>query len=143
MPLETLPAEDAILAKLKTELPHVYVDRGTYLEDSVIPKSDEDGMFQPYVLVAFGGNYAYGGDSSIIGPRWDTQRATLTMYIVAPTDRVATQIKDKIRAALLTDFRMPDAGAMRVNTGYSFVDTDLGYNRYVQVIGFAYLFNLS
>ena len=143
MPLATLPGEDDIMARLRNSLPNVHVARGEYLEDSYEPKVDENGMFSPYVLVAFGGNFEFTREGSIVGARWDTQVATFTIYVVTPSPRECSRIRDIIREKLSVDFRPTDGGPVTVNTGYSFTDSDLGYHRYVQAIGFRYLFNLS
>ena len=62
--------------------------------------------------------------------------------MAAPFDAVARQVKDRVKE-LLVGFRPTDGSALRINTGYAFTDADLGYNRYVQVIGFSYQYNLS
>lgn len=140
--LGTLTGEKEIIEKLEQDVPNVYIQRGSYLDDGYAPKANDAGLFQPYMLVAFGGSYEYARDNSLAGPRWDTQRATFTVYMVAPYDEVAQEVKDRVRDSLV-GFRPHDGSALTINTGYSFVDADLGFNRYVQVVGFSYLFNLS
>lgn len=142
MPLGTLTGEKEIIAKLKLDVPNVHIQRGAYLDDGFTPKADAGGLFQPYMLVQFGGSYEYARDNGLSGPRWDTQRATFTIYIVAPYDEVAQEVKDRVRNSLV-GYRPHDGSALTINTGYSFVDADLGFNRFVQVVGFSYLFNLS
>lgn len=124
------------------EIKGVEWQRGTYLEDGYSPVVDGQGLFKPYALVQFGGTYEYTRDNGLAGPRWDTQRATFTIYIVSPFDEVSQEVKDKVKDKLV-GFRPADGSALTINTGYAFVDADLGYNRYVQVIGFNYLYNLS
>lgn len=128
--------------KLRADIKNVQFRRGAYLDDGFEPQADPNGIFDPYVLVTFGGSYEYPRDNGLAGPRADTQRATFTMYIVAPYDEVAQQVKDRVRESLV-GFRPTDASALVINTGYSFTDADLNFNRYVQVVGFSYLFNLS
>lgn len=142
MPLATLPGERDIVDTLRVSIPNVQFRRGSYLDDGFVPKATDDGIFEPYALLQFGGSYEFPRDNSLAGPRWDTQRATFTMYIVAPYDEVAQQVKDRVKDVLV-GFRPTDGSGLTVNTGYSFTDADLGYNRYVQAIGFSYLYNLS
>lgn len=142
MPLTTSTGEREVLNLLRTSIKNVAFREGSYLDDGFAPEADANGLFEPYVLVQFGGSYEYSRDNSLAGPRWDTQRATFTIYIVAPYDAVARQVKDRVKD-LLVGFRPTDGGPLTINTGYSFTDADLGFNRYVQVIGFQYLYNLS
>lgn len=141
MPLTTLTGEKEVMALLRT-IPNVTWQEGSYLEDGYSPEANEDGLFEPYALVEFGGSYEFTADNGLAGPRWDTQRATFTIYMAAPFDAVARQVKDRVKE-LLVGFRPTDGSALRINTGYAFTDADLGYNRYVQVIGFSYQYNLS
>lgn len=141
MPLATTPGEDDIIAKLKT-IPGVDVMPGDYVEDSYLPKVDANKLFKPYMLVKFNGGFqAY--DNGIVGPEKDTQRATFTVYVVSPDDKVTRQIRDQVREKMLTNFRPTDGSSLRPGNSYSFVDPDLGYHRYVQAIAFTYQFNLS
>lgn len=140
--LATLTGEREIIDLLRSRIKNVEFRRGAYLEDGFQPEADDNGIFKPYALVQFGGSYEFPRDASLAGARWDTYRATFTIYMVAPYDEVAQQVKDKVKDVLV-GFRPHDAGPLTINTGYSFTDADLGYNRYVQVVGFSYLFNLS
>lgn len=141
MPLNSLPSEDDIVAKLK-EIPGVDVIEGEYTQDSFVPTLDVNKMFKPYVLVKFNGGFpAY--DNGIAGPELDTQRATFSVFVVSPADRVSRDIRSQVREIMLTNFTPTDASSLRPTGGYSFIDADLGYHRYVQNIGFAYTFNLS
>lgn len=141
MSLNSLQSEDDIMDKLKT-IPGVDVIEGEYTEDSFVPKEDANKMFRPYLLVKFNGGFpAY--DNGIVGPELDTQRASFSIYIVAPDDRVARDIRSQVRIKMLTDFQPTDSSSLRPTGGFSFVDSDLGYNRYAHNIGFAYTFNLS
>lgn len=141
MALSTVPAEDDILAQLKT-IAGIDVMEGDYTEDSYMPEVDSNGMFRPYMLVKHNGGFqAY--DNGIVGPDKDTLRATFTVYVVSPVDRVSRQFRDDVRVKMLTDFQPTDASSLRPGNSYSFVDPDLGYHRYVHALAFSYLFNLG
>lgn len=141
MSLNTNPGELDILARMR-EIEGIDVMPGVYTEDSFVPELDANKQFTPYALVAFGGFYP-GFDNGIVGYHKDSHRATFSVYVVAPFDGVARTMRDQIREKLMVDFRPTDGSALRPNTGYSFVDSDLGYHRYVQVVGFTYVFNLG
>lgn len=141
MPLETVPGEDDILARVRT-VPGIDVIEGEYTQDSFAPKTDANKMFRPYALVKFNGSFQ-SYDNGIVGPEKDTQRATITIYVVSPDDRTSRILRDQIRIALLTDFSPTDGSALRPGNSYSFTDPDLGYHRYVHTLGFSYLTNLS
>lgn len=141
MPLNSLPSEDDIMAKLK-EIPGVDVIAGEYTPDGYVPKVDVNKMFKPYLLVKFNGGFpAY--ENGIVGPDKDTQRASFSVFVVTPDDRTTRDIRSQVREIMLTNFRPTDASSLVPTGGYSFMDADLGYHRYVQNIGFAYKFNLS
>jgi hypothetical protein len=142
MPVSSLPGEDDIIARLKT-IPGVDVIEGEYTEDSYKPSIDTTtGMFRPYLTVKFDAS-AQTFDNGIADPSWDTQRAGFQVFIVSPADRVTRNLRDQVREKLLVSFRPTDGSYLKPRGGYSFVDPDLGYHRYVQVAGFTYTFNLS
>jgi hypothetical protein len=140
--LDTLPGEDAIIAKLKT-IPGVDVFEGEYAPDSYEPVVDpETHLFKPYLTVKFNPGFS-AGDNGIVSNADDTQRAAFSVFVITPDDRLTRHIRNQVRRVLLVDFEPEDASALRVASGYSFVDSDLGYNRYVQNVGFSYTFNLT
>lgn len=141
MPLNSVVGEDDIVAKLK-EIPGVDVISGEYTPDGYVPKLDANKMFKPYLTVKFNGGFPEY-DNGIVGPEKDTQRSTFSVFVVSPDDRTTRDIRDQVRTKMLTNFRPTDASSLRPTGGYSFMDADLGYHRYVQNIGFAYTFNLS
>lgn len=141
MSVNALPGEDAVIARLKT-IPGVDVFEGEYTPDSYIPAVDANNMFKPYMLVKFSGAFQTY-DHGICGPEKDTLRNTFSVYVVSPDDRTTRKLRDQVREKMLTNFRPTDAGPLRPTGGFSFVDSDLGYNRYAHNIGFAYIFNLS
>lgn len=142
MTLHQRPGHDDIVARLKT-IQGVDVMEGEYANDSYQPPLDTTTkMFPPYLLVKFNGGFPTY-DNGIVGYDKDTQRTTFSVYVVSPSDRVTRDFVDKVRVALMVDFRPRDGSALRPTGGYSFADADLGYNRYVHNIGFAYLTNLS
>jgi len=141
MPLASVTGEDQIVIKLK-EIVGVDVIEGEYTQDSYVPVVDANKMFKPYLLVKFNGGFpAY--DNGIVGPEKDTQRATFSVYIVSPVDRVTRTLRDQVREKMLTNFAPTDGSSLRPTGGFSFIDADLGYHRYVSNVGFSYNFNLS
>lgn len=138
--LSTNPGERDIMNKL-SEIEGIEFMRGAYTETGFKPDVDDNGLFAPYALVSFGGFYP-GFENGIVGNQYDTHRATFSIYIVAPDDDLASEFRDDVRGKMMINFRPTDGSALKANTGYSFVDGDLGYNRYVQVVGFSYKFNL-
>lgn len=141
MPLNTVPGEDDIVARIK-EIEGVDVHESDYTDDSYLPTVDANKLFKPYILVKFNGGFqAY--DNGICGPEKDSQRATFTVYVVSPDDRVTRGLRDQVREKMLTNFRPTDGSSLRPGNSYSFVDPDLGYHRYVHATAFSYLFNLS
>lgn len=141
MSLDSMPSEDDIMAKLR-EIPGVDVIAGEYTPDSYVPVLDTNKMFRPYLLVKFNGGFP-DYDNGIVGPDKDTQRASFSVFVVTPDDRTTRDIRNQVRVIMLTDFTPTDASSLRPTGGYSFMDADLGFHRYVQNIGFAYKFNLS
>lgn len=141
MTLGTAAGELDIVNKIK-EVPGIDVIEGEYTPDSYIPVTDANKMFVPYALIKFNGAFPWN-DNGIVGPQYDTLRASFSVYVVAPTDRVARSIRDQVRIKLLTNFHPTDGSLLSNSTGLSFIDSDLGYNRYVHNVGFSYLFNLS
>ena len=141
MPLSSVPSEDDIMTKLRT-IPGVDVIEGEYTQDSYIPVLDANKMFKPYLLVKFNGSFP-SYDNGIVSPDLDSQRASFSVFVVTPTDRTTRLIRDQVRVKMLTDFIPTDGSTLRPTGGYSFVDSDLGYQRYAANIGFAYLHNLS
>lgn len=141
MPLDSMPGEDDVVARIKT-IPGVDVFEGEYLPDSFTPVLDANKMFKPYLVIKFNAGFPTY-DNGIVGPEKDSLRNTFSVYVVTPSDRVTRQIRNQVREKMLTNFVPRDGSSLRPQGGYSFVDTDLGYNRYVHNIGFAYQTNLS
>jgi len=141
MPVASATGEDDILAKIKT-IVGVDVMESDYVDDSYLPVLDANKMFKPYILVKFNGGFPEY-DNGICGPEKDTQRASITVYVVTPDARTTRTFRDQVREKMLTNFRPTDAGPLRPGNSYSFVDPDLGFHRYVQALSFSYTFNLS
>ncbi len=141
MALASLTSEDDIITQLKT-ITGVDIIVGEYTSDSYAPVLDANKMFKPYMTVKFNGAFQTF-DNGIVGPDKDTQRASFTVYVVSPDDRVTRTLRDQVREKMLTNFSPTDASTLRPSTGYAFIDPDLGYQRYVHAIGFTYTFNLS
>lgn len=141
MVLSIVNSEDDVIAQIKT-VPGIDVYAGAYTPDSFNPRVDAHGMFTPYVLVRFNGSYQTN-DQGIIGYDKDTLRNTFTAYIVSPDDRTTRDLRDQVRQALLVDFQPTDSSSLAPAGGLSFVDADLGYNRYVNASDYYYITNLS
>lgn len=142
MTLSQIAGEDDIIAKLK-EIPGVDILMGEYTPDGYVPKVDKaTGIFKPYITVRFEPPQT-GYDPGIADPSWDTQRASFTTFIVSPGDRITRDLRDQVRQKLLISFQPSDGSFLRPRSGFTFVDPDLGFHRYVQAIGFSYTFNLS
>lgn len=141
MPLSMTPGQDDIVAKLK-EIQGVDVMEGEYTDDSYVPVVDDNKLFRPYILTGFF-PATMTVDNGIAQPEKDTQRATIEVFVVSPDDRLTRVLADQAREKLLISFRPTDSSFLRAKGGYKFVDPDLGYHRYVQVLSFTYTFNLS
>lgn len=141
MTVASAVGEDTIIAKVK-EITGVDVMEGDYTEDGYKPQVDANKMFKPYMLIKFNGGFpAY--DNGICGPEKDTQRATITIYVVSPDARTTRVLRDQVRQKMLTSFTPTDGSSLRPGNSFSFVDPDGGYHRYVQALSFSYMFNLS
>jgi hypothetical protein len=141
MSLISTQGEDDIIAKIKT-IQGVDVIEGEYTADSYTPVLDAQKMFKPYMLVKFNAGYpAY--DNGIVGPELDTLRATFSVFVVSPDDRTTRNLRDQVRVKMLTNFQPTDSSSLQPTGGYSFVDSDLGYQRYCHVVQFRYFTNLS
>lgn len=142
MPLTQTPGEDNIIDKLK-EIPGVDVLEGEYTPDGYKPAVDPfTKLFKPYFTVKFHPAIQFF-DHGIADPSWDTQRASFSVFVVSPDDRLTRTLRDQVRVKLLKDFRPTDGGYIETRGGFAFIDPDLGYHRYVQALEFTYLFNLS
>jgi len=141
MSLDFEPGELDIVNKIKS-VPGVDVVQGEYTPDGWKPQVDQQGLFKPYATIKFNGGFPTL-DNGIVGPDKDTYRNTLSIYVVSPDDQLTRKLRNQIRVALLTNFQPTDGSSLRTTGGFSFVDSDLGYNRYVHNIGFAYYTNLS
>lgn len=141
MPLIFNSGETDIVNKIKS-VPGIDVMQGEYTPDGWKPVLDVNGLFKPYVTIKFNAGFPTL-DNGICGPDKDTLRNTFSIYVVSPDDAISRNLRDQIRSALLTNFQPTDGSSLKTTGGFSFVDSDLGYNRYVHNIGFAYLTNLS
>lgn len=135
------PALREIVAALKAAMPGVDFMVGDYVMDSYVPKVDADGLFRPYCLLKVHTSYETA-DNGICEKDADPLKASFSLYMVAPDGWVVQELADEIRATLRGK-RFTDTDALLVSGGYSFVDADLGYHRYVQNIGFTFRHNLA
>jgi len=103
---------------------------------------DDNDNFVPYLTVKFNGGFP-ANDNGIVGPEKDTQRISISVYIIAPDSTISRNIRDQVTIALLTDFKPTDGSSLRSAGSLSFIDTSLGRKRYVSSISFNYLSNLS
>lgn len=140
MPISQLPGQDSIIAELKT-IPGVEVYNGQYLTDGAVPKQNENALFRPYITTIFGANYQ-GNSRGIVTERYNTLSTTVTVYVVAPDDRISRDILDQVAEKLL-GFIPVDGTQLKAYGGYNFVDADLGVNRYAHAAVYQYTTNLS
>ena len=134
MALTTQPAEDAIVARLKTIVPRVYV---TEVPDGVSP-------VYPYIVVYFGEPTRMSKDRGIVSTRQDTLRGFATFQVVSPTDAASNAVKNAIRESL-PGYRPPDCGEMMLEGGggYSKAATGTAPTLYYREVAMSWLTNLS
>lgn len=140
MPLNQVPGQNDILAQLRT-IPVIPVYEGQYLTDGAKPPMWEGGIFQPYITTVFGATYQ-GHDRGIVSERYNSVVTTVTVYCVAPTDKISRQYLDTVREKL-TGFIPTDGTQLAPYGGYNYVDADLGANRYVNSAVFRYTTNMA
>jgi len=140
MAIAQLAGQDSIVAALET-IQGVDVYEGQYVTDGSHPPMDENGYFVPYLTVVFGSSYQ-GPDRGIVSERYNNLRTTVTVYSVAPIDRLSRQFKDAVAEKLL-GFVPTDGTQLEAYGGYTYVDADLGKNRYVHAAVFSYSTNMS
>jgi hypothetical protein len=138
--IDQLPGQDAIMAQLRT-ISGVQVYEGQYLTDGAVPNMDENSLFEPYLTTIFGASYA-GASRGIVSEQLNTLRTTVTVYSIAPDDRLSREYLGQVRSLLL-GFTPVDGTPLKAFGGYNFVDADLGVNRYVHSAIFSYETNLS
>lgn len=99
--MRLLPWQDAIMAKLRTDLGNnIDVLDGGYGEGEAV-KRLENGMVAPYVLVWFGGSLDAGpGYATIGGVRQASRRGFLHLEAVGTSMTHARQLGDLCRDAL-------------------------------------------
>lgn len=140
MAIAQLAGQDAIVTALKT-IVGVDVYEGQYVTDGSYPPMDDNGYFVPYLTTVFGSSYQ-GPDRGIVSERYNNLRTTVTVYSVAPIDRLSRQFNDAVRDKLL-GFIPPDGTQLKAYGGYTYVDSDLGKNRYIHASVFQYSTNMN
>ncbi len=142
MPISQLPGQDQIITQLKT-IPGVDVYEGQYLTDGSMPDdaNSASGLFKPYITTIFGSSYE-GEDRGIVSERLNPLRTTVTVYAISPGDNLTRQLLDRVRDKML-GFVPIDGTELSAYGGYTFVDADLGVNRYVHAAVFEYTTNMS
>lgn len=140
MALTTLPFRTDVLNRLATLPQQVYV--GQVPEDSEIDWND--GLFDPFTIVYFGGPIRTGTDHHLTGTRNDTTFVYCTIEVSAPRADVAGLIKDKI-IDLLTGFRPTDCGEMVLEGGgqFSRAANEVRPTVYIESTAFTARSNLS
>lgn len=141
MSQDITPKMREIFSLLKANVPGVDIMMGDYVMDSYIPETDEDGLFTPYALCKIHTSYETG-DNGICEKSDDPLRGSFSFYVVSPDGWVTSELTDDFRTALRGK-RFTDTDALVASGGYSFTDTDMGYARYVQNIGFTFTYNLG
>lgn len=134
------PILKAIFSALKTKFGGVSFMMGDYVMDSFVPTVDSNGLFKPYVLCKVHTSYETK-DNGICGKEKDPLQGSFSFYVVSPDGWVTQELTDSIREELRGK-RFASSDSLLVSGGYSFVDADLGYHRYVQNVGFTFRYNL-
>lgn len=135
------PVLTAIFSALRAGVKNVDVMMGDYTMDSYIPKVDGNGLFSPYILCKVHTSYETS-DNGIVGKDKDPLQGSFSFYIVTPDGWATQKLTDLVRTTLRGK-RFAGSDALTVSGGYSFVDPDLGFHRYVQNIGFTFKYNLA
>lgn len=135
------PAMEEIFTAIRAALPAVDLMMGDYVMDSFVPESDANNLFTPYILCKIHTSYETA-DNGICEKSADPLQGSFSLYIVSPDGWITQELTDNVRIALRGK-RFVDTGPLLVSGGYSFVDADLGYHRYVQNIGFTFQHNLG
>lgn len=135
MALETKPAEDAILARLKQIHPRWWAVE-------VPPGTPTPAV--PYGIVYFGGPIRAAGDHHITSVKNDTQIGYCTVQTVSSTYESARAVNDRVRKEL-TGFIPPDCGEMipEGSMTYARGTDDVAPTKYYRETGFTYRTNLS
>lgn len=115
MALTTYPFRTDVLNRLGQLPQKVYADQVP--EDKEI--NWQDGLFDPFTVVFFGGPVRSAVDHHLTGTRNDTTLLYVTIEVNAPRADVAALIKDQI-IDLLTGFRPTDCGEMVLEGGGQF-----------------------
>lgn len=138
---EITPILRKVFARIQAQLPKVKLMMGDYALDSFVPVTDAAGLFAPYILCKVHTSYETA-DNGLCGKAEDPLQGSFSLYVVSPDGWVTQELTDKIRATL-RGVRLTGTDEFLASGGYSFVDADLGYHRYVQNIGFKFRYNLG
>lgn len=141
MSQDITPKLREIFSRLNTEVKGVDFMMGDYVLDSYIPERDANGLFKPYALCKIHTAYETA-DNGICEKDKDPLEGSFSFYVVTPDGWITQETVDAIRAALRGK-RFTDTGPLKASGGYSFSDSDLGFIRYVQNIGFTFMYNLG
>lgn len=145
--MKLLPWQDAIMAKLRTDLPNtIDILDGGYGEGEE-PDRLSNGMIAPYVLVWFGGSVSAGpGHETIGGVRQAARRGFLHIEAVGTTMTHARQLGDLCRDSLVgfkpgPDGELEEDGAPSIRNPIS---TTTGVDvRYSYPVAFSGVVNAS
>lgn len=110
MTLDTSGYEDAIVARIKTVCPRVYV---TEIPDTVATPA------YPYVIVRWIEPVRLGTGHHMVGSRNDAQRAGAMISCVSLDDTSARAIKNRIRDSL-GGYRPPDCDEIEFEGGLAY-----------------------
>ena len=104
----------------------------------------KNGLFDPFVVVYFGGPIRSGTDRSLISTRYDSTVLTCTVEVYAPKAQDARSIKGKI-TDMLTGFRPTDCGELTIalTNQYSRASNNVRPTNYISAVGFSCVSNLS
>lgn len=141
MALALTPIEDDIVERLGTLPQDIYVVEVP--DDSKLPKSS-NGSIKPYIVIALSGPYRSARGRGIVSSRHDLNIASLSVQVVAPTARAASQINDAV-LDLLTGWSTTDTGEFTVEGGAngSNADTVVKPTKYFRFAFFSFRCNLT
>lgn len=121
MSLDILAVHNQITDKLRTDLAQDVYE--TAVPDDKKIAHGANGLFNPYVVVAYGDMTEAGNGRGIVSSRYNTGISYCLISCVAPTQMAARQVANLVRDSLL-GFQPSDAGELRPAGGRNYAKTD-------------------
>lgn len=113
MSLGTAPIQDDIIARLRANLPLDVYD-AEVPDTKSLPTSNT--LVKPYIVVYFSEPVRAAVGRGIVSSRLDTNRAGLTVQVVAPRSVDARKYADSVKN-ILAGYKPPDAGELILEGG--------------------------